>query len=224
VKSASIRPSFLRNTGAISWTVFTCSKRFSIVGCPFLGLEDLGRSQGPVVSQQRVHPVALAVVGKRRLVERPRHIPAPPGELAVGRLGTQATAPPLTEAVFLLLRVVDVEVAADPLAREELLDSERVYAYSDPALHPNFLRWNPQFMGMYNARVSGIMWTPGRIPGGRVLHGMMSHIDVWPTLAAMVGLKPRPHGARKDDNGKPISFDGIDTASMSWGRPASRRT
>ncbi len=87
MKSASIRPSCLRNTGAISWTVFTCSKRFSIVGCPFLGLEDPGRGQGPVVGQQRVHPVALAVVGERRFVERPRYIPAPPGELKDTWLG-----------------------------------------------------------------------------------------------------------------------------------------
>ena len=34
-------------------------------------------------------------------------------------------------------------------------------------------------------RVPGLMWAPGRIPAGTVLHGMMSHMDVWPTTAAM---------------------------------------
>jgi len=67
-------------------------------------------------------------------------------------------------------------------------------------------------------RVPGIMWAPGRIPGGRVLHGMMSHMDVWPTLAAMVGLKPPPRGAWKDDNGKPIYFDGIDNSAYVLGK------
>ena len=36
-------------------------------------------------------------------------------------------------------------------------------------------------------RVPGIMWAPGRIPAGQVLDQMMSHMDVWPTTAAMVG-------------------------------------
>ena len=43
-------------------------------------------------------------------------------------------------------------------------------------------------------RVPGIMWAPGEIPAGQVLHEMMSHLDVWPTTAAMVGLTPPPTG------------------------------
>jgi arylsulfatase A-like enzyme len=43
-------------------------------------------------------------------------------------------------------------------------------------------------------RVPGIMWAPGKIPAGRVLHEMMSHMDVWPTTAAMVGLTPPAKG------------------------------
>jgi arylsulfatase len=38
---------------------------------------------------------------------------------------------------------------------------------------------------------------------------MMSHMDVWPTTAAMVGLTPPPHDWVGND-GKPIYFDGID--------------
>ena len=41
-------------------------------------------------------------------------------------------------------------------------------------------------------RVPGIMWAPGRIPAGQVLDQMMSHMDVWPTAAAMAGIKPPP--------------------------------
>ena len=42
-------------------------------------------------------------------------------------------------------------------------------------------------------RVPGLMWWPGKIPAGVHYDEMMSHIDAWPTLAAMVGLTPPPH-------------------------------
>ena len=67
-------------------------------------------------------------------------------------------------------------------------------------------------------RVPGIMWAPGRIPAGQVLTEMMSHMDVWPTTATMVGLTPPPHGRMKDNNGKPIYFDGIDNSAYVTGK------
>ena len=67
-------------------------------------------------------------------------------------------------------------------------------------------------------RVPGIMWAPGRIPAGQVLTEMMSHMDVWPTTATMVGLTPPPHGEWKDNNGKPIYFDGIDNTAYVTGK------
>ncbi len=67
-------------------------------------------------------------------------------------------------------------------------------------------------------RVPGIMWAPGRIPAGQVLYEMMSHMDVWPTTATMVGLTPPPHGEWKDNNGKPIYFDGIDNTAYVTGK------
>ena len=67
-------------------------------------------------------------------------------------------------------------------------------------------------------RVPGIMWAPGKIPAGVVYHEMMSHMDVWPTTAAMVGLKPPPTGEMMDDNGKPIYFDGIDNSAYVTGK------
>ncbi|WP_081670903.1 arylsulfatase [Sporocytophaga myxococcoides] len=67
-------------------------------------------------------------------------------------------------------------------------------------------------------RVPGIMWSPGTIPAGVQLNEMMSHMDVWPTLAKIVGLTPPPTGEWKDDNGKPIYFDGVDNSEYVTGK------
>jgi arylsulfatase A-like enzyme len=67
-------------------------------------------------------------------------------------------------------------------------------------------------------RVPGLMWAPGRIPAGTVLHGMMSHMDIWPTTAAMAGLTPPPHGEYMGNDGKPIFFDGYDNSAYVTGR------
>jgi len=47
---------------------------------------------------------------------------------------------------------------------------------------------------------------------------MMTHIDLWATLAAMAGLTPPPHGEWKDNNGKPIYFDSIDNSAYILGK------
>ena len=72
-------------------------------------------------------------------------------------------------------------------------------------------------------RVPGIMWWPGHIPAGAQYDEMMSHIDCWATLAAMVGLTPPPHGEWVDNNGKPIYFDSIDNSAYILGQGASTR-
>jgi len=66
-------------------------------------------------------------------------------------------------------------------------------------------------------RVPGLMWWPGHIPVGVYYREMMSHIDCWATLAAMVGVTPPPHGEWQDNNGKPIYFDSIDNSSYILG-------
>lgn len=66
-------------------------------------------------------------------------------------------------------------------------------------------------------RVPAIMWWPGKIPAGVQHHQMMSHIDCWATLAAMVGLTPPPHEWVGDD-GKPIYFDSIDNSAYILGK------
>ena len=62
------------------------------------------------------------------------------------------------------------------------------------------------------------MWAPGKIPAGARYGEMMSHIDCWATLATMVGLTPPPHGAWKDNDGKPIYFDSIDNSAYIMGK------
>lgn len=58
-------------------------------------------------------------------------------------------------------------------------------------------------------RVPGIMWWPGHIEAGRVSNEMMSHMDLWATLAGMSGLEPPPHGAW---NERKVYFDSIDNS------------
>ncbi len=67
-------------------------------------------------------------------------------------------------------------------------------------------------------RVPAIMWWPNHIPAGVRYGEMMSHIDLWSTLAAMSGIAPPPHGAWKDNDGKPIYFDSIDNSAYILGK------
>lgn len=68
-------------------------------------------------------------------------------------------------------------------------------------------------------RVPGIMWWPNHIPAGTQYGEMMSHIDCWATLAAMVGLTPPPHDWVGND-GKGIYFDSIDNSAYILGKAA----
>jgi len=66
-------------------------------------------------------------------------------------------------------------------------------------------------------RVPAFMWWPGHIAAGAHLDEMMSHIDGWATLAAMVGLTPPPHEWVGND-GKPIYFDSMDNSAYILGK------
>ena len=89
-------------------------------------------------------------------------------------------------------------------------------AYPDAGTHPFRGEKGSAFEAGW--RVPGIMWAPGRIPAGQVLHEMMSHMDVWPTTATMAGLKGPATGEIKDNNGKPIYFDGVDNTAYVTGK------
>jgi arylsulfatase len=89
-------------------------------------------------------------------------------------------------------------------------------AYPDAGTTPFRGEKGSPFEGGF--RVPGIMWAPGKIPAGAHYGEMMSHIDCWSTLATMVGLTPPPHGAWKDNDGKPIYFDSIDNSAYIMGK------
>jgi arylsulfatase A-like enzyme len=89
-------------------------------------------------------------------------------------------------------------------------------AWPDAGTHP----FRGEKGSTYEAgwRVPGIMWWPGHIPARAVNHEMMTHIDLWATLAVMAGLTPPPHGEWKDNNGKPIYFDSMDNSAYILGK------
>jgi arylsulfatase A-like enzyme len=95
-------------------------------------------------------------------------------------------------------------------------------AYPDAGTQPFRGEKGTPFEGGW--RVPAIMWWPGHIPAGVYHDEMMSHIDCWATLAAMVGLTPPPHDWVGND-GKPIYFDSIDNSAYIFGTaPHSART
>ncbi len=63
-------------------------------------------------------------------------------------------------------------------------------AYPDAGTTPFRGEKGSAFEGAW--RVPGILWWPGHVAAGAHYDEMMSHIDLWATLAAMVGLTPPP--------------------------------
>ena len=89
-------------------------------------------------------------------------------------------------------------------------------AYPDAGTHPFRGEKGSAFEAGW--RVPGIMWWPNHIPQGVVYDEMMSHIDLWSTTSAMVGVTPPPHGEWKGNDGKPIYFDSIDNSAYIMGK------
>ena len=89
-------------------------------------------------------------------------------------------------------------------------------AYPDAGTHPFRGEKGSAFEAGW--RVPGIMWWPNHVPQGVVYDEMMSHIDLWSTLSAMVGVMPPPHGEWKGNDGKPIYFDSIDNSAYVLGK------
>jgi arylsulfatase A-like enzyme len=71
-------------------------------------------------------------------------------------------------------------------------------------------------------RVPALAWWPGHIKPGTVNTDMFSHMDWWPTFAALIGQQPPPHDW-KDNEGKPIIFDGIDLSDSLLGKGPGKR-
>lgn len=121
-------------------------------------------------------------------------------------------------------RIVD-EIRADAPNTIVILTADNgawLDAYPDAGTTPFRGEKGTPFEGGW--RVPGIMWWPSHIPAGAQYNEMMSHIDCWATLAAMVGLTPPPHDWVGND-GKPIYFDSIDNSAYILGQaPHSART
>ena len=95
-------------------------------------------------------------------------------------------------------------------------------AYPDAGTTPFRSQKGSAFEGGW--RVPGIMWWQNHLTAGVRYDEMMSHIDCWATLAAMVGLTPPPHDWVGND-GKPIYFDSINNSAYILGKaPHSART
>jgi arylsulfatase len=121
-------------------------------------------------------------------------------------------------------RVMD-EIRADAPNTIVILTADNgawLDAYPDAGTTPFRGEKGSPFEGGW--RVPGIMWWPNHIPAGAQYNEMMSHIDSWATLAAMVGLTPPPHDWVGND-GKPIYFDSIDNSAYILGKAShSART
>jgi arylsulfatase A-like enzyme len=71
-------------------------------------------------------------------------------------------------------------------------------------------------------RVPAIAWWPGKIKPGSVNTDIFSHMDWWPTIAALIGEQPPPR-QWKDNEGKPIIFDGVDLSDSLLSRGPGKR-
>ena len=71
-------------------------------------------------------------------------------------------------------------------------------------------------------RVPAIAWWPGHVKPGSVNTDMFCHMDWWPTFASIIG-QPIPTHEWKNNNGKPIIFDGIDLSGSLLGTGPGKR-
>jgi arylsulfatase A-like enzyme len=146
------------------------------------------------------------------------HQPTSPNKKFLGKSRLGSYSDSMLEMDYNIGRIMDVirEVAPDTIVVHTADNGAWQDAWPDAGTNPFRGEKGTGFEGAF--RVPGIMWSPGRIPAGQVLSEMMSHMDVWPTTATMAGLTPPPHGEWKDNNGKPIYFDGIDNTAYVTGK------
>ena len=145
------------------------------------------------------------------------HNPTNPAPQFVGksRLGNYSDS--LMELDYNIGRIMDAIRAEAPDTIVILTADNGAWqdAYPDAGTTPFRGEKGSAFEGGW--RVPGIMWWPGKIPAGAQYNEMMSHIDLWATLASMVGITPPP--AEWDGNdGKPIYFDSIDNSAYILGK------
>ena len=146
------------------------------------------------------------------------HQPTSPNKMFAGKSHLGDYSDSVLELDYNIGRIMDVIRAEAPDTIVIFTADNRAWqdAWPDAGTHPYRGEKGSSFEAGW--RVPGLMWAPGKIPAGLVLHEMMSHMDVWPTTAAMVGLKSPTKGETLDNNGKPIYFDGIDNSAYVTGK------
>ena len=146
------------------------------------------------------------------------HQPTSPNKMFAGKSHLGDYSDSMLELDYNIGRIMDVIRAEAPDTIVIFTADNGAWqdAWPDAGTHPYRGEKGSSFEAGW--RVPGIMWAPGKIPAGLVLHEMMSHMDVWPTTAAMVGLTSPTKGETMDNNGKPIYFDGIDNSAYVTGK------
>ena len=141
------------------------------------------------------------------------HQPTSPNKMFAGKSHLGDYSDSVLELDYNVGRIMDVIRAEAPDTIVIFTADNGAWqdAWPDAGTHPYRGEKGSSFEAGW--RVPGIMWAPGKIPAGLVLHEMMSHMDVWPTTAAMVGLTSPTKGETLDNNGKPIYFDGVDNSA-----------
>jgi arylsulfatase A-like enzyme len=146
------------------------------------------------------------------------HQPTSPNKMFAGKSHLGDYSDSVLELDYNIGRIMDVIRAEAPDTIVIFTADNGAWqdAWPDAGTHPYRGEKGSAFEAGW--RVPGIMWAPGKIPAGVVLHEMMSHMDVWPTTATMVGLQAPTKGEMMDNNGKPIYFDGIDNSAYVTGK------
>ena len=146
------------------------------------------------------------------------HQPTSPNKMFAGKTHLGDYSDSVLELDYNVGRIMDVIRAEAPDTIVIFTADNGAWqdAWPDAGTHPYRGEKGSSFEAGW--RVPGIMWAPGKIPARTVLHEMMSHMDVWPTTAAMVGLKSPTKGETLDNSGKPIYFDGIDNSAYVTGK------
>ena len=146
------------------------------------------------------------------------HQPTSPNKMFAGKSHLGDYSDSVLELDYNVGRIMDVIRAEAPDTIVIFTADNGAWqdAWPDAGTHPYRGEKGSSFEAGW--RVPGIMWAPGKIPAGVVLHEMMSHMDVWPTTATMVGLQAPAKGEMMDNSGKPIYFDGIDNSAYVTGK------
>ena len=92
MNSASMRASFLKEHRRDLVHGLELLEALLDARLPLVSGEHLLGREVVVVGQQRVHAVAVLIVGNRLRVQRPLDVVAPAGDLAIGCVGSRAAA------------------------------------------------------------------------------------------------------------------------------------